>query len=223
MTGQDLLDRMELVNQELQLQSGETDVARGLIALNVAQDYFEQLAAIRKGTLGGQTGIILTANGTETTAFPAGFLRIDRLQVLDATTNRPSIELKRLQRTGGHATTAFWPLNIVNSSASGTPYGYWTNGTNIYWQPLPNGVNTIRVYGFKRASDITASGTFAYDDGVAFPLSSFAVRLMKTGVDDPANDVAGLAQETFKSILDTLSNFNRDGQADFEYTQVHTS
>lgn len=220
MTGQDLLNRMELVNQELQLQAGETDVTRGLLALNVAQDYFEQLAAARKGILGGQTANITTTGSTETTAFPTGFLRIDRLQLLDSVTSRPKAELDRLKRTGGHVTSGRVPYNFT-SGGSGAPSGYWTNGTNIYWQPLPSGTETIRVYGFKRASDITASGTFAYDDGVAFPLASFATRICKIGVDDPANDVAGLAQECFKSILDTLENFNRDGAAELEYTTVH--
>lgn len=221
MTGQELLNRMELVNQELQLQSGETDVTRGLLALNVAQDYFEQLAAARKGCLGGQTANVTTTGSTETTAFPTGFLRIDRLQLLDASTLRPKFELRPIKRTGGHATSGVWPYNFI-SGGSGSPFGYWTNGTSIYWQPLPSGTETIRVYGFKRASDVTASGTFSYDDGVSFPLAAFATRLMKIGVDDPAQDVSGLAQETFKSILDTLENFNRDGSADLEYSQVHT-
>lgn len=222
MTGQSLLDRMELVNQELQLQPSEVDVTRGLLALNVAQDYFENLAALRKGIKGSSTTTVVTTTGIETTAFPTGFLRIDRLQALNDGTGRPESELRPLKRVGGHSVSGFWPMNIVTSNqTSTTPYGYWTNGTSIYWQPFPSGIKTIRVYGFARAADITASGTFTYDDGVAFPLASFAVRLLKIGVDDPANDVAGIGQETFKSILDTLEMFNRDGQVDFEYTQVH--
>lgn len=221
MVGQDLLNLMELVNQELQLQVGETDVTRGLLALNVSQDYFESLAAIRKGTLGGQTGNVATVANTETSSFPTGFIRIDRLQLLDSTTAQPKSELRNLKRTGGQASRSFWPLNLVSSSATGDPYAYWTNGTLIYWQPVPSGVVNVRVYGFKRASDITTVSTFAYDDGVAFPLAAFAVRLLKTGVDDQATDVAGLAQETFKSILDTLGNFNRDGAQALEYTQIH--
>jgi len=87
-TGQNLLDRMELVNQELQLQAGEADVVRGLVALNVAQDYLESLLASRgKSFIGTTPGNVVTAANTETTAFPAGVLRIDRMQVLDATTS----------------------------------------------------------------------------------------------------------------------------------------
>jgi hypothetical protein len=52
MTGQTLLDTMELLNQELQLQSGEADVVRGLLALNIAQDHFEASAAKRPNIFG---------------------------------------------------------------------------------------------------------------------------------------------------------------------------
>lgn len=221
MTGQDLLDRMELLNQELQLQSGEVDVARGLVALNVAQDYFESLAAVRKGLLGDATGTVVTAGSTETTAFPSGVLRIDRLHLLDASTSRPKRELDRIHRTGGHAARFRWPLNLT-SGTSGEPHGYWTNGTNIYWDPLPAGVYTVRWYGFQVASDITAGGTFAYPDIVALPIASFAVRLYKGGLDDPAQEISSLALETFTPTLNALSMFNRDGASQLEYTQFHT-
>lgn len=213
---------MELVNQELQLQSGEADVTRGLIALNVAQDYFENLAAARKGIKGAGTGTVVTVASTETTAFPTGLLRLDALHLLDTSTSRPKSELINLKRTGGQAATRFWPLNITTSNTTGEPRGYWTNGTSIYWDPLPSGVSTIRWYGFQRQTDITASGTFLYDDGVSFPIATFAARLMKIGVDDNANDLGGLAQETFKAILDTLEMFNRDGSANLEYTEIHS-
>src|SRR3990167_36995 len=119
MTGQDILDRMELLNQELQLQSGEVDVTRGLLAINVAQDYFEGLAAARKGILGSSTGTITTPASTEPTASPAGVLRIDRLQLLNATTSRPEGKLQRLHRTGGHVMGGLWPLNLISSSTTG--------------------------------------------------------------------------------------------------------
>lgn len=220
MTGQSLLDRMELLNQELQLQSGEADVTRGLLALNVAQDYFESLLALRKGLGGTPVGTVSTTINTETTAFPTGCLRIDRLQLLDSN-SKPKRELVRLHRTGGHALNSVWPLDI-STLVTGEPRAYWTNGTSIYWSPTPSGTFVVRWYGFAGISDITASGTFSYPDIVALPLASFATRLLKGGVDDAANDVAGLAQELFKTTLDTLSRYNRDGASPLEYTQVHT-
>lgn len=221
MTGQSLLDRMELLNQELQLQSGEANVVRGLLALNVAQDHFESLAAQRGKILGGATGTVVTAANTETTTYPAGLLRIDRIHLLDAA-SRPAAELVPLRRTGGHVTHGFWPLGTFSAAGTGLPRAYWTNGTSIYWDPLPSGVNTLRWYGFQAAADITASGTFLYPDIVALPIASFATRLMKSGVDDDATDLHSLAVSVYTSALDALGNFQRDGAVGLEYTRVHS-
>lgn len=220
MTGQSLLDRMELVNAELQLQSGEVDVTKGLVALNVAQDFFESLAAQRKGILGGSTAEVTTTASTESTSFPTGFLRIDRLQLLGSD-SLPAGDLRPLYRAGGHSANAFWYLNLISSVGIGKPHSYWTDGSNIYWQPLPNGTHTIRVYGFKAADDISAAGTFAYPDVVAFPLAAFAVKLIKIGLDDDGSDVGGLAYETFTPVLDALGLFHRDGAKPLEYTMYH--
>lgn len=221
-TGQSLLDRMEVLNQELQLQSGEQDVTRGLVALNIAQDYYESLAAVRKGIHGSAAGTVVTAAATETTAFPAGVLRIDGFQLLDSN-SRPKRRLVRLQRTGGHAESSFWPLNLIETAADGEPRGYWTNGSLIYWSPLPDAVHTVRYYGFAAAADITAGGTFAYPDICMLPFSTFAVRLLKSGLDDPIEDYKFLAESVYKSTLDALEMFNRDGAEDFVYTEVHST
>jgi hypothetical protein len=221
MTGQDLLDRMELLNAELQLQSGESNVARGLLALNVAQDHFESLAAAKRNILGSSIGTVSTAASTESTAFPSGLLRIDRLHLIGQN-GRPEAELIKLQRTGGHAVHRFWPLSLVSTSSSGKPQAYWTNGSHIYWDPLPAGIYTVRWYGFSTAVDITTSGTFLYPDIVALPIASFAVRLIKGGLDDDPRELASIANETFRPVLDALSNFNRDGAMGLEYTEVHS-
>lgn len=222
MTGQSLLNMMELVNQELQLQTGEADVVRGLVALNVAQDYFESLAALR---FGNAKGTVTTTANTETTAFPTGLLRLDRLQTISSVTNRPDGELRRMRRTGGHAMVngAMWPVNLTTSPGSGKPTGYWTDTSFIYWSPTPDAVYTVRWYGFQAQTDITASGTFLYPDLAAFPMASFAARLMKTGLDDPANDLASLAQESFKAALDNMEMSVRDGADELEYTEIHTA
>ena len=220
MTGQDLLDRCELLNAELQCQVGEADVTKTLLALNVSQDYFESLAAQRGKLFGGSTGTLVTAANTETTTYPVGLLRIDRLQLLDSN-SRPVTDLTRIQRTGGHAPSMGWFYNLSNPSTSGAPTGYWTNGTSIYWQPLPSGVSTVRWYGFQRASNLTAAGTLAYDDIVALPLASLAVRMIKGGLDDEVKEISSLALEAFSQALDALGNVNRDGATGLEYTEVH--
>jgi hypothetical protein len=221
MTGQSLLNIMELLNQELQLQSGEADATRGLLALNVSQDYFESLAAQRKGVLGGQTGSLNTAASTETTAFPSGVLRIDSIWALDSS-SRPEYRLKNPKDSGGHRSNIGWPLSLYTSVTPGKPVAYYTNGTNVYWNALPDATYSMRWYGFQVAADITAGGTFAYADIVALPIASFAVKLMKSGLDDSVTDIAQIAFETFKATLDALGNFNRDGASGLEYTQSHT-
>lgn len=224
-TGQSLLDRMELLNQELQLQSGEADVTRGLVALNVAQDCFEARAAARPTIYGSTTpvGTVTTAASTETTAFPSGVLRLDRLQFIDASTSRPAWDLVPLRRVGSHAWNRYWPINVVSTTSTGKPRAYWTNRINIYWDPLPDATHTVRYYGFTPAADITAGGTFAYEDIVMLPLAAFAVRLWKTGLDDQESSAARLAEEYFDPVLDQLGNFNRDGAVGLEYSDVHTT
>lgn len=220
-TGQSLLDRMEVLNQELQLQPGEADVNRGLVALNMAQDQFETLASKRVNILGSGSGTISTSSGVETTAFPTGVLRIDRLQLVDVTTNRPKRNIDPIKVVGGASATSSWPYYLFNTG-SGEPNGYETNGTLIYWSPLPAGNYTIRWRGFQIANDITASGTFTYPDVVMLPLASFAVQLLSLGVGDTVNDISTLSSATLESVLDTLESHNRDGAIPFQYTEIHT-
>lgn len=219
MTGQDLLNRMELLNQELQLQSGETDVTRGLIALNVAQDFFESLAAVRK-ILGDQTGTVTTSASTESTSFPSGLLRIDALYVLDSN-NRPKRRVDPLRVTGGHSGQYKWPLSLA-TGGSGEPERYWTNGRSIYWDPLPSGTTTLRWYGFQTASDITAGGTFAYPDLVALPLAVFAAKILKIGLDDQAQDLQSVALDVFNPALAALALYDRDGAKGLSYSELHS-
>lgn len=221
MTGQDLLNRMELVNAELQLQSGEEDVTKGLVALNVAQDYFESLAAQKGKLRGSGTTTVNVSSGVESTAFPSTLLRLDRAQLIGED-GKPAGDLRKLHRTGGHATNAFWYLNLISSVGTGKPHSYWTDGANIYWQPLPSGDHTVRLYGFFSATDITASGTFAYPDILAFPLAAFATKLVKIGLDDDAEALSTLSTETFTPVLNALNLFQRDGAVGYEYTEFHT-
>jgi len=221
-TGQDLLNRMELLDPELQLQAGETDVTRGLLSLNVAQDHFEAVVAVHPTLMGGGKGTVTTAASTETTTFPTGVLRIDDLWMLDSTTLLPSYRMTDLQKTGAHRQNANWFYNLVASGTSpGVPSAYWTNGSQIFWSPLPSGVNSIRWYGFQVAADITASGTFAYPDIVMLPLAIFATKVLTVGLDDGPQDLSALAQETFNPVIDALSNFNRTGAASLNYDYSH--
>lgn len=221
--GQALLDLMESVDQELQLQAGEADVTRGLAALNAAQDYFESLAAQRPKILGSTSGTVTTSANTETTAFPSGVLRIDRLQYINSTTSRPSWTLDPIQEPGGHVASLRWPLSLGVMSGTGKPVGYHTNGLLIYWDPLPDGTHTVRWHGFKAADAITAGGTFAYPDLCMLPFASFAARIMKEGLGDDVAGLQNLAMGLFGPALDALARFWRHRAEKLEYTRVHTT
>lgn len=218
MTGQNLLDMMELVNQELQLQSGEADVVRGLIALNVAQDYFESIAATRPGFKGDTAGAVTASAAIETTAFPTSVLRIDKLQMQDDS-GAIMYDLDEIpdNYTGGHRASRSWPYHLFASTLTGRPIAYWTQGTNIYWDPLPDATYTVRWYGFQTASNITAGGTFAYPDVVAFPIASFATQLMNIGVGDDPGAHQALAMQTFAPVIQTLSNPTRQSPPAYYY------
>lgn len=223
MTGQTLLNYMELVNQELQLQAAETDVVRGLLALNVAQDYFESVAATIRGFKGDTTGTLTTSASTETTAFPSGVKRIDSIWFIDPTTSKPLYELDEIQETGGHVVGRRWPTYLFTRSNPGRPVAFWTNGTNIYWDPLPDATYSLRWYGFQSVTDITAGGTFLYDDALAFPIASFATGLMSTGVGDDPAALQALANSTFAPIITSLSNFTRVGPPQYRYRYRHST
>ena len=222
MTGQSILDLMEVLDNELQLQAGESNVTRGLTALNAAQDYFESLISLQPKVLGNTTGTVTTTANTETTTFPSGVLRIDRLQLLDATTSLPIYDLENIRRPGGHMNSRFWPWYVINTLATlGKPRSYYTNGRLIYWDPLPDGTHTVRWYGLQTATSITAGGTFLFPDACALPFASFAVKLMQSGVGDASQEITSLATGTFGPIIAAMAAFNRDGGVGLEYSQHH--
>ena len=223
-TGQSLLDRMEDLNRELDLQAGEADVTRGLRALNTAQDHFETLFGVgAQNGLGSHTGTVTTAASTEAPAWPPGLLRLDSIWFIDPDTSRPSHELDRIDQIGGHV-EGFSSLSSILSASpamTGRPARYYTNGTSIYWDPLPDGTHTLRWYGLQRQGDISASGTFAYDDGVAMPLAVFAVQILRRGLDDPIADYVELAREVFGSQITAMRRYQRQRAPMRQYRYTH--
>ena len=218
-TGQSILNLAEVLYPELQLQSGEQDVIKTLLILNAGQDWFESLLSLHPNVLGSITGTVTTTASTESTAFPTGLLRLDRLQFLD-TNSRPAWDLYNLRSIGGHAPSNYWPLTLGTTSG-GRPRGYYTNGRHIYWDPLPDATYTVRWYGLQAAADITAGGTFAYPDIALLPFASFTVRVIKEGLDDDTTAIQGLATDLFAPVILALSNFNRDGAAPLDYRYSH--
>ena len=217
--GQDILSRMEILHPELQLQSGESDVAKGLIAANMAQDYMESVFAVHPEIFGSTTGTVATVANTETTVFPTNLLRIDKLQYLDPSTSRPRWDVPIIRETGGHAPSGFWLDGA--SSGTGAPRKAYTTGRLLYWDPLPDAVHTVRWYGFQQQTDLTAAGAVLYPDICLTPLANLAVRLIRTGLDDATDAYITLAGELFEPVVAALSNFRRDRPASYVYSEVH--
>lgn len=220
-TGQTLLNLMEIAFPELQLQSGEADVVKGLVVLNAAQDTFESLLSSNPQVSGSTIGTVTTTNNQEWTTFPSGLGRLDGLDFIDPSTSLPSYPILPKRMRGGHRYSGQWWWNFTSATSGGKPITYWTNGVRIYWDPIPNAAHTIRWYGFQAASDITASGTFAYPDMAMFPLAVVAVKFMRVGLDDPTADLSSLTKDILNPVIDLMANFNRDGAHGMRYERPH--
>ena len=222
-TIQTVFDLVEATNREIQLQTGEADVTRALAVYNMAKWYFETRMATKKDILGNEDGTVATAASTEKTTFPAGVLRIDALWLVDPATSRPRGEpLTPIYQTGGHARGSTNSLYSSSSTSPGEPEAYWTNGTNIYWSPTPDGIHTVRWYGFKEATEATAaSDPFLYPSVCVPAFAAFMAHVFRVGLDDPIEDAMMLAIQLFDPLTETLSNFRREKARTPTYRSVH--
>lgn len=217
-TGQTILDTMEVLNNELQLQSGEADVTRALRAVNVAQDYLESLLVARRFALPVTITTGSVTAGSATTTFPTGFLRVDRVQMLNRTTLLPEWDLTKLP---GPPLQARNTLSNLLVPSGGRPMAYWSTGSLIYWDPVPQENDTVRIHGLQAASDVTASGTFAYPDYTIIAVAAFAAYLMKIGVGDVPQDIVSVAKTTFEPVLDQMDGFLADSSPEPVYRDTH--
>ena len=210
---------MEVLDRGLQLQSGETGVTFGLRALNASQDHLESLLALQPNVMGSTIATVTTTADTESTTFPTGLLRIDRLQYIDSGTSRPAWDLERVGPVGDHYTSGGV---YASSTTTGKPVRYFTNGTKIFWDPLPSATHTVRYYGLVAASDITAGGTFGYPDVVLLPIATFASKLLRVGKDDDQLPITQVGMETFAPVIQAMTRFNRDRAPGYDYRYTHT-
>jgi hypothetical protein len=220
-TGQTILDLMEVLDRGLQLQSGQTGVTMGLRAANAAQDYLESLLALQPNNYGSNVGTVTTTADTETSTFPTGLLRVDRLQYLDASTSRPAWDLEWVGYIGVLGADGN-PFGPYNTRTTGKPERYFTNGRSVFWDPLPDATHTVRYYGMVAADDITASGTFAYPDIAITAVADYAAKLLKVGKDDDAQPISVVGAEIFNPCIELLGRFNRDRAPGYDYRYDHT-
>lgn len=219
-TGQSILDRMKVLFPELQISSGASDVTNALLAANMAQDYMESVFALHPEIYGDTTGTITTTANTETTTFPTGVIRLDMLQYLDPSTSRPAGEISIIRETGGHAGFTLYPW-IAASTTAGIPRRTYTNGRQLFWDPVPDGVYTVRWYGLQQQADLTASGTVTYPDICLLPMANFAVQMLRTGLDDDPAAYDALAKTVFEPVVSALTQFRRDRPQPFQYSYSH--
>lgn len=219
-TIQDVFNIAEVLNRDLRLQTSEADVTKGIVAYNMAKRHFEAQVAVRPGFLGGAEGTVATVASTESTAFPTGVLRIDRLQ-LENSSGLPKRDLIPIRQPGGHSTNRY-PTVLTPATVSGEPDAYYTNGTVIYWSPLPNAAHTVRYYGFTVAAAATAAAnTFPYPDICLDPFGAFVAKVFSTGLDDPIQELQVTSMELFIPVIEAMSRFQRDGASIPTYRNVH--
>lgn len=222
-TGQTLLNTCEVLNQELQLQTGEADVVRGLRALNIAQDFFEAQMGGYPGVNGSGVGTVTATANTETTAVPTGLIRLDTLTLLDSN-GRPVRDIYPYKDPRVGWSRLPWLASGFSSSAQNGPLGrFYTNGRLIYWRPIPSSTQTVRWHGLVSADDITAGGTFAYQDITILPIATLATHLLSVGVGDSVGDLTALASAIFTPVIKTLAGFNQTGADGLIYDYTHTT
>lgn len=223
MTIQTLFNRMMLYDNQLDLIASGDDVARGLIALNLVQDWFEAAA-------GGEADILQTASTFTTTAsqeyttWPSTLIRLDAPYLLDSS-NRQIRLITPITQTGGHRPILPWPLEQVSGVVGfGSPWEYYAVGPGglIYWAPTPDAVYTIRAYGLWAASDYTAAAdTFAYPDSVALVLVPHATQVIRSGLDRDLTATQAAADAAFKRVIKTLGKAVHQEAASRVYADTH--
>lgn len=223
MTAADLLTRMQVITNELQIDSGGDDESRCLTALDMAQDYMESVAASMP-RIGSAQSTIATVANTETTAWPSSLKRVDSIWYIDSTTNLPAWQLTPIHNVGGHRPSTAFPFNLVVNPSTGAPREYGYDEDYFYWLPIPDAAYTLRVYGLSARTALTSRGvTFGWDDEVSVPLAGFACRLLKIGIDDPPEALQAFAEETFVPVLRSLRKRVRQAPQGRTYTQDHTT
>lgn len=226
MTVATLLSYMAILDNELEVGSGEDDEDSAITALNLAQDYFEILAANYAEILSTTFAVTTTAL-TEATTYPTGVLRLDSLWMVDtaSTPNLPAFELDPIYDVGGHRTSGSWVSRVMATGrAPGQPVKYWTNEEQIFWAPLPDAVYTLRGYGLRAKDDFALrSDTFNYRDHVAHPLAVFACKVLSLGVGDSTAELEALATQLFTPLMRKFRRFQRQGPRGRAFTEFHTT
>jgi hypothetical protein len=224
-TGADLLSRLGVLDNELDVDTGGADETRALLALDLAQDYYHAVAAVQGGIVNGFKTLVTTSN-VASTAWPADLLRINGLDYADG-----SGEIEWGEDINAHLKNpAPWPLS-VGLSAPGRPASAWgIPDVSIFWTPTPASGYSIIASGFVAAADlwdgdITTSRliVFGHPKIVVGPLCTFAHKLLELGIDDPTDEAQDLADRWFLPVIKAQRRRVRIRPSGRYYTRTHTT
>lgn len=219
MTAADLLARLNVLDNELSIDTGAADESRALLALDLAQDYYETAAAIQ-GRLVNTVATLVMTPSSSSSSWPSGMLRIDSVLYSDG-----SGEVEYRDQTGAHLRppSSPWPLISGSLAQAGKPYEFWdVPDAALYWIPTPDAAYTVSVIGYRAQSSLTTRDVvFGHSDVVAGPLCAFALRLMELGVDDPSEEYQTLADAWFLPLIKMQRRRLRPRPVGRVYSRVH--
>lgn len=225
----DVMSRMQVFDNELDVSVGGADESRCITALDMAQDAWEAVLATEPDTLGTISTITTTAQ-QEYTTWPSTLMRLDTLWMMNAQVSPavPQWEIRIIQDVGGQAWQYPWPwlsgiLGYV-PQGYGAPVAAYTNRQYLFWAPIPDQVYQLRAYGLSSQTSITSrSQTFAYPDQVSNPMAAYAVRMMQLGIDDPTEEIRQFASELYSPVIKMLRQPTRQRPQSRQYSRVHTT
>lgn len=226
----DVLDAITVVNNELDVSAGGSSEARAILAINLAQHYFESIAASMPRVLsqGISTNNVATANSTETSTWNTTLRRLDALWYLDSN-GLPIRKLKRIVEFGGHVPSLPWPLQIaLTTTWGGAPFGYYADMNQFFWLPRPDGAYNIRIYGFFKQAEfstnpISRTANFNYPLECKLPIAQFAAKMLSTSVGDDSIEYDKLGSELFRPLLRQLRKFDRSEPMPRFYSEFHAT
>lgn len=223
-TAAQLLSYMSGFNNELDTVEDGEDETRALLALNMATDYLEAVAASLPRVLSSiGDNPIHTAAQHESTPFPSDLIRLDKLWALDSN-GMQLWPLDPIPAPGGQSPSLPWPLNMVVGNGQGQPRQYYADDSAIYWAPLPDAAYAVRAYGMWSRPDLEdRAAAFRFPDSLALPLAAFAVKYCLIAIDDPVDAISQVAGETFTPVLRALRKRDRSAAKSRIYDHVHST
>lgn len=222
-----LLTMMMGLNNETDATDGGSDESRSIVAVQMAMQYVETVAASVPRVLSTR-GIepIYTANGVESTPLPPSLLRVDKLWACDPSTGEPTFPMMRIDETGGHTPALPWPLNYVVSPSNGQPRGYYLDSDHLFWLPKPDDKYPIRAYGLwaqEWDDKLDRKSLFPFPNSLALPVATFAVKYGNIAIGDDVADIQKAAVEVFTPALRALRKRDRSRPHSRAYAFSHTT